>query len=93
MKLILEFIGALFRFLYGTVFRKLNISQSPNYSFFEYLNGSEKKLDNHWDKNQGIIASINIVVGAIVLVVIFFLYKLFDVLHLNIETFPKAFFK
>jgi hypothetical protein len=72
MKLILEFIGALFRFLYGTVIRKLNISQSPNYSFFEYLNGSEKKLDDHWDKNHGIIASLNIVVGAIVIVIIFF---------------------
>lgn len=72
MKLILEFIGSLFRFLYGTVIRKLNISQSPYYSFFEYLNGSEKKEDDPWDKNQGIIASINIVVGAIVLVIIFF---------------------
>lgn len=72
MKLILEFIGALFRFLYGTVIRKLNISQRPYYSFFEYLNGSEKKEDDHWDKNQGIIASVNIVVGAIVLVIIFF---------------------
>ena len=72
MKIIFEFIGAFFRFLYGTLIRKLGISKSPYYSFFEYLSGSKKKKDDHWDKNQGIIASINVVVGVIILLIIIF---------------------
>lgn len=70
MELIFEFIGAYFRFLYGTSIRKLGISKSPYYSFFEYLNGSKKKEDDHWDKNQGIISSINMVVGIIILLIV-----------------------
>ena len=62
-------LGGLVRYIYGTLIRKLGLSQSPYYSLREYIHGSERPEDEHWDKG-GAHEFVNRVVGTIALVII-----------------------
>ena len=61
--------GGFVRYLYGTLIRKLGFSKSRYYSLYEYIHGSERPEDKHWDKG-GSHEFINRVVGAISAVII-----------------------
>lgn len=62
-------LGGLVRFIYGTLIRKVGLSQSQYYTLREYIHGSERPNDEHWDKG-GSHEFVNRVVGMITLVVI-----------------------
>jgi len=64
-------LGALVRFIYGTLIRKIGLSNSPYYTLHEYINGSERPEDDHWDKDAS-HEFVNRVVGMITLVAIGF---------------------
>jgi ACT domain-containing protein len=63
--------GGLVRFIYGTLIRKLGISKAPYYSLKEYIHGSERPEDDHWDKGSSHLL-VNKVVGMISIVLIIF---------------------
>lgn len=64
-------LGGFVRYLYGTFIRKIGLSKSPFYTLHEYIHGSKRPDDEHWDKG-GSHEFVNRVVGMITLVVICF---------------------
>ena len=64
-------LGGFVRFIYGTTIRKFGLSDSPYYSLKEYIHGSERPEDEHWDKG-GAHEFINRVVGVISATIILF---------------------
>jgi hypothetical protein len=61
--------GGLVRYVCGTMIRKMGLSNAPYYTLKEYLNGSERPEDDHWDKGAA-HEFVNRVVGIISTVVI-----------------------
>jgi hypothetical protein len=76
-------LGGFVRYIYGTAIRKLGLSDAPYYSLKEYIHGSERPEDEHWDKG-GTHEFVNRVVGMIsagaILLAIIYLDRLFSLL-------------
>ena len=65
-------LGGYVRYLYGTLMRDIGITKSPPYSLHEYLHGSNRPDDDHWDKGTS-HEFVNRIVGTISIFIICFL--------------------
>jgi hypothetical protein len=73
-------LGGFVRFIYGTAIRKLGISNSPYYSLKEYIHGSERPEDDHWDKgasHQFVNRVVGLVSAVIICLIVIYLDGLF----------------
>ncbi len=68
-EIVLDKLGGFVRYLYGYGIRKMGLSKSPYYSLHEYIHGSNRPEDEHWDKGYS-HAFANRLVGIITLVVL-----------------------
>jgi hypothetical protein len=59
-----QYFGGTVRFLCGITLRWLGLSKDPHYTLREYIHGSERDEDDHWEKG-GSHVFVNRVVGMI----------------------------
>jgi len=65
-------VGAFMRYIYGTISRDLGFNKKHKYTLHEYIHGSERPDDNHWDKGDS-HEFVNRIVGTITVVALIWL--------------------
>jgi hypothetical protein len=67
------YLGGFVRFVYGTLIRKIGLNKDKYYSLKEYIHGSNRLGEDHWDKGTS-HEFVNRIIGLISIVIIAILF-------------------